>query len=60
MTLMCNDCHVHRGTISVLSHLAATLPAYGRDASVLFITPCHATPWRSHLHHPAPLRFLDW
>lgn len=27
--------------------------------SVLFLTPCHATPWYSHLHAPLPMRFLD-
>lgn len=28
-------------------------------ASVLFLTPCHATPYYSHLHAPLPMRFLD-
>lgn len=50
-----------RGTVSVMTHLAAVLPGGdSASAAVLFLTPCHATPWRSHLHLPAPLRFLDW
>lgn len=27
--------------------------------SVLFLTPCHATPFYSHLHRSIPMRFLD-
>ena len=27
--------------------------------TLLFLTPCHATPYYSHLHHPVPMRFLD-
>lgn len=27
--------------------------------SVLFLTPCHATPFYSHVHRPTPMRFLD-
>lgn len=30
-----------------------------RGASVLFLTPCHATPYYSHVHAPLPMRFLD-
>ena len=32
-----------------------------RDAgtSVLFLTPCHATPFYSHVHAPIRMRFLD-
>ena len=28
-------------------------------ASVLFLTPCHATPYFTHVHRPIPMRFLD-
>ena len=28
-------------------------------ASTLFLTPCHATPYYTHLHCPVPMRFLD-
>lgn len=35
--------------------LAAADPA----TSVLFLTPCHATPYYSHVHLPVPMRFLD-
>ena len=44
-------------------YLAAKASATPRGAaeipSVLFLTPCHATPLYSHLHAPLPARFLD-
>lgn len=30
-----------------------------RGTSVLFLTPCHATPYYTHVHAPIPMRFLD-
>lgn len=29
------------------------------DLTVLFLTPCHATPYYSHIHQHVPLRFMD-
>lgn len=46
-----------RGTIAVMQHLTATLE---QGDYVLFLTPCHAGPWQSHLHRLLPtMRFLD-
>lgn len=32
---------------------------YGKVDSVLFLVPCHATPYYSTLHRNLPMRFLD-
>lgn len=53
-----------RGTITVMRHLAAQqiTPSTALNPGrgwVLFLTPCHATPWYSHLHARLPMRFLD-
>lgn len=34
-----------RGAIEILHHLPT-------DQSVGFLTPCHSTPWQSHIHNP--------
>lgn len=47
-----------RGLVEVMAEvrrLASSDPA----TSVLFLTPCHATPYYSHVHLPIPMRFLD-
>lgn len=31
----------------------------GKVESILFLTPCHATPYYSMLHQNLPMRFLD-
>lgn len=31
----------------------------GKVKSILFLTPCHATPYYSALHQNLPMRFLD-
>lgn len=31
----------------------------GKVKSVLFLTPCHATPYYSTLHENVPMRLLD-
>ncbi|XP_065175450.1 GPI mannosyltransferase 3-like [Sycon ciliatum] len=55
---------VHQsGTVSVMRYLdsEASLPLYSRDASkfsVLFLMPCHATPYHSHLHRNISMEFL--
>jgi hypothetical protein len=53
------SCWLHRGTISVISHLAGRADHHSLGGWTLFLTPCHATPWYSHLHRRLPLRFLD-
>lgn len=50
--------HVCRGTIDAISYLAAEAQHSPGD-SLLFLTPCHATPLYSHLHRPLAARFLD-
>jgi len=43
-----------RGVIDVVEYLRQQ-----ETSSILFIMPCHSTPWQSHLHHPnATLRFI--
>ncbi|KAF3649801.1 putative E3 ubiquitin-protein ligase XBAT32-like [Capsicum annuum] len=47
-----------RGTEDVINYLS--VEAYnGKVKSVLFLTPCHATPYYSTLHRNLPMRFLD-
>ena len=46
-----------RGTISVVHDLSTSVKS---GDSVVFLTPCHATPYHSHIHAPeVELRFLD-
>ncbi|KAJ8446054.1 hypothetical protein Cgig2_017556 [Carnegiea gigantea] len=47
-----------RGTEDVMYYLA-TEARSGEVRSVLFLTPCHATPYYSVLHQNVPMRFLD-
>ncbi|AQK67764.1 Alg9-like mannosyltransferase family [Zea mays] len=47
-----------RGTEDVMYYLSKE--AYdGRVRSVLFLMPCHSTPYYSTLHYNLPMRFLD-
>ncbi|CAM8942477.1 unnamed protein product [Rhodiola kirilowii] len=47
-----------RGTEDVMNYLSREA-IEGRVQSVLFLMPCHATPYYSMLHHNLPMRFLD-
>ncbi|CAI9108412.1 OLC1v1007995C1 [Oldenlandia corymbosa var. corymbosa] len=47
-----------RGTEDVMYYLA-NRAVEGKVKSILFLTPCHATPYYSTLHHKIPMRFLD-
>lgn len=47
-----------RGTEDVMNHLSVEA-ARGKVRSILFFTPCHATPYYSTLHRNIPMRFLD-
>ena len=42
--------------VQEVARQAAARPA---RTSVLFLTPCHATPYHSHVHRNIPMRFLD-
>ncbi|XP_020231283.1 GPI mannosyltransferase 3 isoform X2 [Cajanus cajan] len=47
-----------RGPEDVMNHLAREA-LHGKLKSILFLTPCHATPYYSMLHHNLPMQFLD-
>ncbi|KAM7472857.1 hypothetical protein LguiA_011040 [Lonicera macranthoides] len=47
-----------RGTEDVMNYLAKEA-LNGKVESILFLTPCHATPYYSMLHQNLPMRFLD-
>ncbi|MED6133352.1 Mannosyltransferase aptg1 [Stylosanthes scabra] len=47
-----------RGPEDVMNHLAREA-RHGKVKNILFLTPCHATPYYSLLHHDLPMRFLD-
>ncbi|TVU44671.1 hypothetical protein EJB05_04119 [Eragrostis curvula] len=47
-----------RGTEDVMFHLSKEAHD-GRVKSVLFLMPCHSTPYYSSLHYNLPMRFLD-
>ncbi|KAJ1433546.1 GPI mannosyltransferase [Sesbania bispinosa] len=47
-----------RGPEDVMHHLGKEA-LHGKVKSILFLTPCHATPYYSMLHHNLPMQFLD-
>ncbi|XP_058754811.1 mannosyltransferase APTG1 isoform X2 [Vicia villosa] len=47
-----------KGPEDVMNHLAKEA-FQGKVKSILFLTPCHATPFYSMLHHNLPMQFLD-
>ncbi|KAI5414849.1 hypothetical protein KIW84_040350 [Lathyrus oleraceus] len=47
-----------RGPEDVMNHLAKEA-FQGKVKSILFLTPCHATPYYSMLHRNLPMQFLD-
>ncbi|KAL6629703.1 hypothetical protein ACP70R_029468 [Stipagrostis hirtigluma subsp. patula] len=47
-----------RGTEDVMFYLSKEAHD-GRVKSVLFLMPCHSTPYYSTLHYDLPMRFLD-
>ncbi|XP_055822992.1 mannosyltransferase APTG1 isoform X2 [Solanum dulcamara] len=47
-----------RGTEDVMNYLSVEADS-GKVKSILFFTPCHATPYYSTLHRNLPMRFLD-
>ncbi|KAL0541870.1 hypothetical protein IC582_021948 [Cucumis melo] len=47
-----------RGTEDVMNHLAREA-ANGKVKRILFLMPCHSTPYYSTLHQNLPMQFLD-
>ncbi|XP_078702493.1 GPI alpha-1,2-mannosyltransferase 3-like isoform X2 [Branchiostoma floridae x Branchiostoma belcheri] len=47
-----------RGTVDVMSYLSQQADRQGHT-SVLFLMPCHSTPFYSHVHHNISMRFLE-
>lgn len=51
-----------RGTLDVMGHLQSLCDVRGNSRlqpNVLFLMPCHSTPYYSHLHCPIKMRFLE-
>ena len=51
-------CGPRRGVLDVME-VVRQRAARDAGTSVLFLTPCHATPFYSHVHAPIRMRFLD-
>nr|XP_040219650.2 GPI mannosyltransferase 3 [Anopheles coluzzii] len=51
-----------RGTLDVMPYLATTAKDYrdefNNPAKILFLMPCHSTPFYSHVHQNVTMRFL--
>ncbi|XP_037030520.1 GPI mannosyltransferase 3 [Bradysia coprophila] len=51
-----------KGTVDVMPHLAKIAKEYkdedGHRAKLLFLMPCHSTPYFSHIHQNVSMRFL--
>lgn len=47
-----------QGTIKVMSVLAQEASNNPSSTNILFLMPCHSTPYYSHLHQNVPMRFL--
>ncbi|KAJ0002118.1 hypothetical protein NQD34_001914 [Periophthalmus magnuspinnatus] len=49
-----------RGTLDVMGHLHSLCDVSNNSQpNVLFLMPCHSTPYYSHLHCPISMRFLE-
>ncbi|XP_029353890.1 GPI alpha-1,2-mannosyltransferase 3 [Echeneis naucrates] len=54
-----------RGTLDVMSHLQTLCDGGGSSIShpqqpdILFLMPCHSTPYYSHIHCPIKMKFLE-
>ncbi|CAL1604053.1 unnamed protein product [Knipowitschia caucasica] len=50
-----------RGTLDVMGHLQSLCDLHENNLqpNVLFLMPCHSTPYYSHLHCPINMRFLE-
>eukprot|EP00884_Botryococcus_braunii_P008626 jgi/Botrbrau1/17765/Bobra.0127s0022.1 len=47
-----------RGTMAAMEYLAAEALQHP-NMSILFVTPCHALPYYSHVHRPISMDFFD-
>ena len=50
--------NICRGQIDVMRHLADEAKLHP-SMHVMFLTPCHATPYYSHVHSNITMDFLD-
>ena len=48
-----------RAQVQVMKALDLETPESISPSSVLFLTPCHTTPYYSYIHKAIPMRFLD-
>jgi phosphatidylinositol glycan class B len=48
-----------RAQVQVMSYLQTSQTTSSSSLSVLFLTPCHTTPYYSYIHKAIPMRFLD-
>ncbi|XP_035276010.1 GPI mannosyltransferase 3 [Anguilla anguilla] len=48
-----------RGTLDVMSHLRQLCDITNPQPEILFLMPCHSTPFYSHMHCPIGMRFLQ-
>ncbi|KAG9352203.1 hypothetical protein JZ751_020616 [Albula glossodonta] len=48
-----------RGTLDVMSNLRQLCASTDPHPDVLFLMPCHSTPFYSHIHCPIRMRFLQ-
>ncbi|KAJ8272394.1 hypothetical protein COCON_G00112530 [Conger conger] len=48
-----------RGTLDVMSHLQQLCDITDPQPEILFLMPCHSTPFYSHMHCPIRMRFLE-
>lgn len=50
-----------RGTLDVMGHIHTLCDASSSSspAEVLFLMPCHSTPFYSHIHCPIKMKFLE-
>ncbi|XP_034944229.1 GPI mannosyltransferase 3 [Chelonus insularis] len=48
-----------KGTLNIMKHLRNEVHVNGQsNVDIMFMTPCHSTPFYSHLHINVPMRFL--
>lgn len=58
MKLTC-DCIVSQSGREAAMNYLASEAHEGKVRNVLFLMPCHSTPYYSTLHYNLPMRFLD-
>ncbi|KAJ8247869.1 hypothetical protein GJAV_G00251500 [Gymnothorax javanicus] len=48
-----------RGALDVMTHLRQLCDITNPQPEILFLMPCHSTPYYSHMHCPIGMRFLE-